>query len=148
MALFSKLTVYGRSESGKYALADRLVRDNAMLEGPFVLRDPSALSRFLALPGSAVGIVHATSVRVIVSRCKALNLGTVLFVPAPEEVSSDEALAMQQFHRALSAAPPGRSDLDLAGIVERYRQRTRKSKSDAFSQGIPCGNAGRNPASD
>lgn len=83
-----KIVVYGRFESGKYALAMQLVRDNPFLGQPVIITDVAGMRRFLSSPESAVGIVYAETVRLIMSRYSKEKFGTVLFVAAPGEIEA------------------------------------------------------------
>lgn len=122
MALFTKLIVYGRTDSGKFALADRLIRENVLLRGPKVIRDPSAMHAFLKMPESSVGILHASCARTIMKRCADEKFGTVLFIPAPAELVSDEALDMQNFVASLTASADKKST--QSRTVARPRPKT------------------------
>jgi hypothetical protein len=90
MAVMMKIIIYGRFESGKYALALHLVQDNPMLARTVVISDAGGMRRFLASPDSSVGIVYAESVRSIMSNYKQSKFGSVLFIAAPGEMDAAE----------------------------------------------------------
>ncbi|ATU94914.1 hypothetical protein B5P45_27685 [Phyllobacterium zundukense] len=84
MAVMMKNIVHGRYQSGKYALALQLARDNPFLGDPVVINDTVDMTRFLASHKSSVGIVYASSVQLIIGRCSSEEkFGSVLFVAAP-----------------------------------------------------------------
>ena len=81
-----KIIVYGRYQSGKYALALQLVLDNPFLGDPVVINDTAEMKRFLASHKSSVGIVYASSVHLIMGKSSDEKFGSVLFVAAPGEI--------------------------------------------------------------
>lgn len=84
----TKIVIYGGPGSGKYVLALQLRRDNPILGEPAIIKSPSELRLFLSAPDSGIGIVHALSVDHIITKSRMMELGPVLFVPAPAEVEA------------------------------------------------------------
>ena len=86
MAVMMKIIVHGRYQSGKYALALQLARDNPFLGDPVVINDTVDVTRFLASHKSSVGIVCASSVQLIIGKSSEEKFRSVLFVAAPGEI--------------------------------------------------------------
>ena len=96
MAVVMKIIVYGRYQSGKYALALQLVLDNPFLGDPVVINDAKDMKRFLASHNSSVGIVYASSVHLIMGKSIEEKFGSVLFVAAPGEIDVTEEAQAQE----------------------------------------------------
>lgn len=90
MAVMLKIIVYGRYQSGKYALALQLMHDNPFLGEPAIINNTHDMKRFLASHRSSVGIVYASNVNMIMGKSRAEKFGSVLFVAAPGEIDVTE----------------------------------------------------------
>ncbi|MBA8881011.1 hypothetical protein [Phyllobacterium myrsinacearum] len=84
----TKIVIYGGTGSGKYVLALQMQQDNPTLSDPVIIKSPSDLRPFLSSPHTRIGIVNALSVDHIISKSRMMELGPVLFVPAPAEVEA------------------------------------------------------------
>jgi hypothetical protein len=61
---------------------------DVILGDPVIIKSPSDLRPFLSSPHTSIGIVNALSVDHIISKSRMMELGPVLFVPAPAEVEA------------------------------------------------------------
>lgn len=102
MAVMLKIIVYGRYQSGKYALALQLVGDNPFLGEPVVINNTHDMKRFLASHRSSVGIVYASNVHLIMGKNSEEKFGSVLFVAAPGEIDVIEKTQTAESPRLLS----------------------------------------------
>lgn len=105
MAVMLKIIVYGRYQSGKYALALQLMHDNPFLGEPVIINNPHDMKRFLASHRSSVGIVYASNVHSIMGKSSAEKFGSVLFVAAPGEINVTEKTQIAEGPRLLSGGP-------------------------------------------